>query len=748
MRIFPANQCDIEPIHLINELQDFGLLIILSCETKNIIAIGENCNDYLSVVPTDALKKPIDYFFPELMSHFIEIEKKIARVKNNVLSVSIRRNELNYFINVRKVDNFFLLEIETEEESLSVNISQELNNYMSSIVAEKDLDRIFNYSVDTIQKLDHFDRVVLYRFKEDFSGVVVAESKMKEIDSLLGFHFPPSDIPLPARKMFENNPIRVVNRRSDRVVQIIRTDEFKDYNFNLGGAGLRAPHSHHIEYLSNMGIETSISISLVCEGRLWGLFICHNLKRRVPSPSIKNYLTLYANIVSIQIDLLIRNQIVVSSLEIESNLLRLIGKINHRPLGEIEEIFEEEAEFLSSAMNADGFVLQWRGKIKIFGEILPNPILEEILTYLNKNFSQVLFFTDHLGSFEGFKGEPFSAVPGILSVPISFYSGDRLLWFKKEMTRTIHWGGNPDDTITTGPNEISPRKSFAKFIETVKGKSEPWSMPKISALESFLGVRDIIEKKLIREDLALSLKRVKSSEEELRNLNHTKDLFFSIISHNLRSPFSGLIGLSDLLVEALGNKTEIEDSEILEYARDINISANKAFQLLKNLFEWGKLQTGKINVEKNEFELSTIMDEFSYSLIPNFKEKDLYLKVSYEENINLFSDYKGLISILTHILSNAKKYSYRTKPVTFRAYRQESLCKFEIMDQGIGMSEDDLAKLFKIESKFLTPGTEGETGTGLGLIIAKEYLRLLGGEIFVQSQLGKGTTVKVQIPLS
>jgi len=545
--------------------------------------------------------------------------------------------------------------------------------------------------------------------------------------------------------MFENNPIRVVIRKSNRVLRMIRTKEYSKYNFNLGGAGLRAPHSQHIEYLTNMGIDTSLSISLVCEERLWGLIICHNLQTRVPSPSIKNYMTVYANLVSIQLDLMIRNEISSSSLEIETRLLRLIERINQSQLVDIAEFFKLESVFFLRILEADGFLIQWNGVIHVFGENPSLSSLSVIFEFLESNHSQKVFFTDQLGSFDGFESADFESFPGIFSLPISFHKGDRLVWFKKEMPRTILWGGNPESTIIRSSQSISPRKSFEKFIENVKGKSAPWPKSKIIAMESFLALRDIIERKIIISDLEQSLLKVKNSEADLRNLNLTKDRFFSIISHNLRSPFSALIGYSDILLEALSDISKIDLTDVKEYAKNISVSAFKAFKLLNNLFEWGRLQTGKIVVERREFELSTLADELKYTFIPSFKEKDIVLKISCAENLKILSDYDGLLSIITQVFNNAKKFSKRFTEVYCQIYQTNELSVFEVIDQGIGISLEDLDKLFKIDSKFLNPGTEGETGTGLGLIIAKDYLTLLNGEISISSTLGQGTAIKISI---
>ncbi len=739
--------CDSEPIHLINELQDYGVLLIVSLDSREILAVSENSTKILSLHPSDLLGKRVDAKLPALGIPWDGLTEKLANSKTDSLRFSGFLNEKKIFITLRRSEAFLLVELESDEAEQSAEISVMFHQEMMNSIRESSLQAIFQSAVNSIRKIIDFDRVVLYFFYPDFSGEVLAESKNESMESLLGFHYPSTDIPLPARKLYEKNPIRCIHRRQANRISLARTDKYKDYEFHLGDSSLRAPHNHHIEYLTNMGIATSMSISIVCEGKLWGLFICHDLAPKIPAPSLRQGLELYSALVSMQIDLLSRSEKISDALEIESSLVRILQKISKQELTEIIDIFESEAELLRVLLKSDGIYYHCLGRSGSNGEIPSDLALTQILAFLETEAKDSIFSTNQLGDVIGLELKEAKKFPGLLSLPLSSDPKDRLVWFRKEMIATITWAGNPEDTFTRIPNQVSPRTSFEKFIETVKGKSRVWSQAKLIALESFLSVRETIDKKKAEAELEITLAQVLKSELELKALNQTKDKFFSIVSHNLRNPFSGLLGFSDLLMEAVQSSDTLDKGEIEHLAKNLRSSSYKAFELLKNLFEWGKIQQGKITITMTPLDFAQVLGEVVYYFSPKFKEKQIALTVNCPDQLKIVSDNTALVQVFNHLVSNALKYSHRESEVKVDVRLDGDHFWVEVHDFGVGMSQEDKQKLFLIDSKFRNPGTEKEDGTGLGLIITKEYLNLLKGEIQMESEKARGTKVRVKLPI-
>lgn len=260
-----------------------------------------------------------------------------------------------------------------------------------------------------------------------------------------------------------------------------------------------------------------------------------------------------------------------------------------------------------------------------------------------------------------------------------------------------------------------------------------------SKISGYHGVsRDISERK--KAELLL-----KERESQLRELNSTKDKLFSIIAHDLRSPFNSILGFSELLIE---NPRSFDVSESEEYLGMINSTAKNTLILLENLLAWAKSQTGNIicNPEKTNFSaiVSEILD-ISKSIA---KIKNISLKHIQTDTIEVYVDVNMLKTILRNLISNAIKYTHSNGEIVLSAVQNKNNIEISVADNGVGMSEETQSKLFKFESIVTTTGTANEKGSGLGLILCKEFVEKHGGEIWVKSEPEKGSAFIFSLPFS
>jgi signal transduction histidine kinase len=251
--------------------------------------------------------------------------------------------------------------------------------------------------------------------------------------------------------------------------------------------------------------------------------------------------------------------------------------------------------------------------------------------------------------------------------------------------------------------------------------------------DRFLGTTmifsDITERKMT-EQLLLS------NEVRLKELNDTKDKFFNIIAHDLRGPFSALVNLSEILVEQIeGDQKEVAG----RIAKSMVESSKLTFELLDNLLEWSKIQRGGMRFNPDSLSLKKITERQAYVLGDSARQKKLNLKLIISEEIQVLADSNMLKTILRNLISNAIKYSNPGGEITVSAQRSESRVEVSVRDYGTGISLDDQQRLFRIENKLLKPGTNNERGTGLGLLLCKEFVKMHGGEIWVESSEGKGS---------
>ena len=278
--------------------------------------------------------------------------------------------------------------------------------------------------------------------------------------------------------------------------------------------------------------------------------------------------------------------------------------------------------------------------------------------------------------------------------------------------------------------------SFYDISEEKKAKSE---------MKKF--VEELHYNKIISEqkskELALVNNKLNQSEKELRKINANKDKFFSIISHDLRSPFTSLIGFSEFLASEVD---DLSKEEIKEFSQNIFKSARGTFALLENLLQWSRIQTGNIEFAPSQY----CLDEHINRLIELYQvtalRKKIKVKAYVEKDLKIYADQNMVETILRNLLSNAIKFTPRGGQITIFAKNMSKMVEIKVVDSGVGMNKATQSKLFKIGENVSTQGTEQERGTGLGLILCKEFVETNGGKLSLKSSLNKGTTFRFTLP--
>jgi signal transduction histidine kinase len=246
------------------------------------------------------------------------------------------------------------------------------------------------------------------------------------------------------------------------------------------------------------------------------------------------------------------------------------------------------------------------------------------------------------------------------------------------------------------------------------------------------------KRRLIEEALRLR-------EIELIELNATKDKFFNIVAHDLKNPFTSLLGSSELLYS---NIEKLQTENIKDLALILNDSAKSGYAILQNLLDWSRSQTGLLKINPERINLGNLINENISTLQLQAANKQIRMSYINVENIFVFADKNMINTILRNILSNAVKYTYKSGNICVTTTTGNNEVIVSVKDNGIGIPADKIDKLFKIDSKNSTPGTENEQGTGLGLKLSKEFVEKLGGRIWVESVEDKGSEFKFSIPIT
>jgi PAS domain S-box-containing protein len=240
------------------------------------------------------------------------------------------------------------------------------------------------------------------------------------------------------------------------------------------------------------------------------------------------------------------------------------------------------------------------------------------------------------------------------------------------------------------------------------------------------------------EELAAQAQYLTITNTELERLNKTKDKFFSIIAHDLRNPFNAIMGFSDLLCHDFA---EMDDKQKLGLLELINLSSESAYNLLDNLLQWARTQTDKIKFSPEYFELSAVVKQVMDLQGIIAEKKQVSIESAIPDQTRVYADKNMIHTVIRNLIGNAIKFSNKGGKVFISSFENGAMTEVVIRDEGIGMSRENLSMLFRIDTYYSTSGTSGESGTGLGLIICKEFVEKNSGRIRATSKEGEGTAV-------
>ena len=278
---------------------------------------------------------------------------------------------------------------------------------------------------------------------------------------------------------------------------------------------------------------------------------------------------------------------------------------------------------------------------------------------------------------------------------------------------------------------------------------KPWDKEDLiltvkEALRSYDQEKTIIRQNIELKELNATLeKKVELRTRELKELNATKDKFFSIIAHDLKNPFNTLLGFSELLIT---NINEYDKNRIGEFINIIFQTSKNAYMLLENLLEWSRSQTGRLEMTPSDIEIAELVDDNIDLIYNNASNKKLELNNRIDKKVKAYADSNMTNTIIRNLLSNAIKYTATGGKIEITSKIENNYVEVTVSDTGVGIKEENIGRLFRIDENFSTKGTNDETGTGLGLILCKEFVKKNGGDIWVTSKLGKGSNFTFKLP--
>ncbi len=306
-------------------------------------------------------------------------------------------------------------------------------------------------------------------------------------------------------------------------------------------------------------------------------------------------------------------------------------------------------------------------------------------------------------------------------------------------------------TVTAMRDSLLLELKQETFNKVTQERPELWKNVLVSLIKR-LRDYNILEEKLTKRTLEIQKKKFSLEEEkekiskqkkELEAINATKDKFFTIIAHDLKNPFSTVIGISDLL---LNRKDQFSQEQSIEFINQINRYSRSAFNLLENLLQWARSQTGSLKISFKRANISQLVGEVLDLLEVNAQQSEITIDISINSDLHGYIDVDMIKTVIRNLISNSLKFTPKNGKIGVRAIEDGDMIQVEVSDNGKGIEPNLLNQLFRIEMKQDLIQEEGKQGTGLGLIICKEFVLKNGGDIWVESKLNEGTTFFFTIP--
>ncbi|MEM6761928.1 MAG: HWE histidine kinase domain-containing protein, partial [Pseudomonadota bacterium] len=541
--------CDREPIHALGRVQSFGFLLGFD-RNWTVAAASDNLGAFAHLQPDEALGRHASDVLaaPALGLVRARLEwMRLSGVTERVFAENLFGDGRLFDLAVHDNGQLLILEAEPAGNDSDGNAVSTVRTMLTQARRARSTDDFLKDAARNVRALTGFDRVMVYRFLDDDSGVVTAESRSKGMESYYGLRYPASDIPKQARALYCKNMFRIIADVDDAGAGIIVAKGAAAEPVDLSLSVLRSVSPIHVEYLKNMGVASSLSISIVIDGKLWGLFACHHRTARSLSFDTRTAAELFAELFSLE--LANRNRQAMVDDEVRSRAIH--DRIMTMVAG-AEEPFvtlRENLDMLASIIEADGVCLCLGGVISRQGATPSDGCLDALTKILNERPDSKVFATDHLSGVLGAKvceKEP----GGVLAIPLSRIPKDYILFFRNELLQVVNWAGNPQKPVewVGGVERVSPRKSFAAWQEVVAGRSAPWTASDVRIAEA-----------LRATFLEVVVRSIDRTFAEKRKAQETQDLLIGELNHRVRNILTLIHGIVRSTKASVASVSEFSD---------------------------------------------------------------------------------------------------------------------------------------------------------------------------------------------
>jgi chemotaxis family two-component system sensor kinase Cph1 len=565
----------------------------------------------------------------------------------------------------------------------------------------------------------------------------LAETVLTGVESYLGLHYPASDIPLPARAVFLKNWVRTIPDVNYEPVPLQpRDNPVTRAPLDLGVSLLRAVSPTHIEYLKNMRVGASLTISLVVEGKLWGLIACHHLSKKLVSMEIRDACESIGRMASAFISVRVQADSMAERSRFRKIHEVLVANIkNSRDMAaELTQSTPNLLDLISASGSSAALYLD--GYWGIVGSTPPEDKLELLVDWLSDTHPEkTVYSTQALA--EQFPGAV-DFLPqwcGVLAISIPKSKRNYIFWFRPEVKGTVNWAGKLEKSVDA-MGRLHPRGSFAVWQQAVEGKSTAWSEIEI---ETALQLRN----EIMASDLREQFQREQDARIEAVRATKAREELMAVLSHDLKNPI-GSIRLGAQFATKFLNPESFE--KVRTYLSRIERATVSMDSLINDILSITKLEAGFLSIEKEMVGIDELIREVMDLVAPIANDKQIQMVSNFKAaTCETVCDRNQMFQVISNILGNAIKFTPEHGKISIVLEEcGPEYVKIAVTDSGPGIPPENLANVF---DRFWQAQQTKRFGTGLGLTIVKGIVENHGGKVWAESDGKTGTTFHFTLPM-
>ncbi|MEE1922632.1 ATP-binding protein [Pseudomonas sp. 148P] len=728
--------CANEPIRFPGAIQPHGVLLTLSEPDLAIIQVSANVEILLGHVPQALVGQALDSLLGAEPVATLRQTLQQPQLSNES-PLQVRLNGMTFDGLVHRHDGVLILELEVHArhfgpESIAGNLVN-LGRMLQRLQAAKSLQALYDISVREIQAMTGYDRVLIYRFEDEGHGQVIAEASDPSMEIFNGLFFPASDIPQQARELYRSNWLRIIPDADYQAVPLVpRLRPDTQAPLDMSFATLRSVSPIHCQYMKNMGVLSSMSISLLKDGELWGLISCGNRQPLHVPHELRMACQAIGQVLSLQISAMEALEVSRQREEKIEALALLTQAMSDSP----QNVFDglaRQPEVLMALAGASGIAIIEDKQLHRYGSCPPPEEIRALHKWLQQG-GEPVFASHNLSAVYPPALAYQNVASGVLAMSLPKPVDNGVLWFRPEVKESINWSGDPKKPLNLENSEtglrLRPRTSFEIWKVEMAGISRKWSPGDLFAAND-------LRRSALENDLA---RQVRREQQAVR----ARDELVAVVSHDLRNPMTVISMLCGMMQKSFSSDGPHTSRRIATAIDTMQQAAGRMSTLLDDLLDTSKIDAGRYTISPKLLDVSQIFEETQALLAPLALNKDISIAFETEPDLKINADPERLFQVLSNLVGNAIKFTPRLGTVGVHAALGGNEIVFTVRDNGEGIPADQLPHVFE---RYWTIKDGNPTGTGLGLYITQGIVEAHGGRIEARSEVGKGTEFRFTMPL-